>query len=190
MDETWLENGKDVDPDKIVIRYADVLLMYAEAKIELNEVDQSVLDAINRVRARAYGVGLADTDKYPAVTGTDPAKLRKTVRLERRMEFANEGLRYMDLVRWRLASKALTNKSYGILYPSSLLIDKVTSKGGWFWPSTPRIDEDGIPDFTEMENAGQIAVLSQRLWNDRQYLWPVPTKEVLINENLKQNPDY
>lgn len=190
VDETWLENGKDVDPDKIVIRYADVLLMYAEAKIELNEVDQSVLDAINRVRARAYGVGLADTDKYPAVTGTDPAKLRKTVRLERRMEFANEGLRYMDLVRWRLASKALTNKSYGILYPSSLLIDKVTSKGGWFWPSTPRIDEDGIPDFTEMENAGQIAVLSQRLWNDRQYLWPVPTKEVLINENLKQNPDY
>lgn len=43
IDETWLENGKDVDPDKIIIRYADVLLMYAEAKIELNQIDQSVL---------------------------------------------------------------------------------------------------------------------------------------------------
>ena len=58
IDETWLENGKDVDPDKIIIRYADVLLMYAEAKIELNQIDQSVLDAINRVRARAFGVGI------------------------------------------------------------------------------------------------------------------------------------
>lgn len=106
------------------------------------------------------------------------------------MEFAYEGLRYMDLIRWCLASKALTNKNYGLLYPSSLLIEKVTSKGGWFWPSVPEIDEDGIPDFTKMEEAGQIVALSQRLWNDRQYLWPIPTKEVLINENLKQNEGY
>ncbi|WP_301706535.1 RagB/SusD family nutrient uptake outer membrane protein, partial [uncultured Parabacteroides sp.] len=190
IDETWLDNGKDVDPDKIVIRYADILLIYAEAKIELNQIDQSVLDAINMVRSRAYGVDKAATDQYPAVKETDQSKLRKIVRLERRMEFAYEGLRYMDLVRWKLASKALSNKSYGLLYPASLLIENVTSKGGWFWPSTPKIDEDGIPDFTEMEKAGQITVLSQRLWDDRQYLWPIPTKEILINKNLKQNPGY
>ena len=190
IDETWLANGMDVDPDKIIIRYADVLLMYAEAKIELNEIDQSVLDAINQVRARAYGVDISATDSYPAVTEKDQNKLRKILRTERRMELAYEGLRYMDLIRWRLASKALTNKSYGLLYPSSLLIEKVTSQGGWFWPSTPQIDEDGIPDFSAMESAGQIAVLSQRLWNDRQYLWPIPTKEILINENLKQNEGY
>lgn len=190
IDETWLANGMDVDPDKIIIRYADVLLMYAEAKIELNEIDQSVLNAINQVRARAYGVDISATDSYPAVTETDQNKLRKILRTERRMELAYEGLRYMDLIRWRLASKALTNKSYGLLYPSSLLIEKVTSQGGWFWPSTPQIDEDGIPDFSAMESAGQIAVLSQRLWNDRQYLWPIPTKEILINENLKQNEGY
>lgn len=190
IDETWLDNGKDVDPDKIIIRYADILLIYAEAKIELNQIDQSVLDAINMVRARAYGVDKVATDQYPAVKETEQSKLRKIVRLERRMEFAYEGLRYMDLVRWKLASKALNNKSYGLLYPASLLIENVTSKGGWFWPSTPKIDEDGIPDFTEMEKAGQIAVLSQRLWDDRQYLWPIPTKEILINENLKQNPGY
>lgn len=190
IDETWLQNGMDVDPDKIIIRYADVLLMYAEAKIELGEIDASVLDAINSVRARAYGVDKTATDQYPAVTATSQDALRRTVRLERRMELAKEGLRYMDLVRWRLASKALTNKSYGLLYPASLLREKVTSQGLWFWAVTPKIDEDGVPDFTEMEKAGQIAVLSQRAWDDRQYLWPLPTKEVLINENLKQNPGY
>ena len=101
IDETWLENGKDVDPDKIIIRYADVLLMYAEAKIELNQIDQSVLDAINRVRARAYGVDYTNISAYPAITTTSQQKLRTIIRNERRVEFAKEGLRYMDLVRDR-----------------------------------------------------------------------------------------
>lgn len=190
IDETWLENGKDVDPDKIIIRYADVLLMYAEAKIELGQIDQSVLDAINQVRARAYGVDYTNTAAYPAVTTTDPQKLRTILRTERRVEFAKEGLRYMDLVRWKLASKALTRPNYGMLYPVDLLREKVIDKGLWFWPGIPEIDEDGISDFSAMEKAGLIAPMSQRMWNDRQYLWPIPTKEVLINENLEQNPGY
>lgn len=190
IDETWLENGMDVDPDKIIIRYADVLLMYAEAKIELNQIDQSVLDAINQVRARAYGVDYTQTDAYPAVTTTDQQKLRSILRAERRMEFAKEGLRYMDLVRWKIAGKALTRPNYGMLYPVSLLQEKVVDKGLWFWPETPAIDEDGIPDFSAMETAGLIAPMSQRMWNDRQYLWPIPTKEILINDNLVQNPGY
>lgn len=190
IDETWLENGKDTDPDYIIIRYADVLLMYAEAKIELGQIDQSVLDAINQVRARAYGVDYTQTSGYPAVTTTDPQELRTILRTERRVEFAKEGLRYMDLVRWRIAGKALGRPNYGMLYPVSLLQEKVVDKGLWFWPDTPQIDEDGISDFSAMEQAGLIAPLSQRIWNDRQYLWPVPTKEVLINENIKQNPGY
>lgn len=190
IDETWLENGKDVDPDKIIIRYADVLLMYAEAKIELNQIDQSVLDAINRVRARAYGVDYTNISAYPAITTTSQQKLRTIIRNERRVEFAKEGLRYMDLVRWKIAGKALTRPNYGMLYPVSLLREKIIDKGLWFWPDVPQIDEDGIPDFYAMEKAGLIAPMSQRMWNDRQYLWPIPTKEVLINENLKQNPGY
>lgn len=190
IDDTWLENGKDVAQDKIIIRYADVLLMYAEAKIEQNELDQSVLDAINEVRSRAYGVKKSAINEYPAVTMGSQSELRRILRTERRMEFANEGLRYMDLVRWRLAEKALTNKNYGMLYPVADLKSKVIDKGLWFWPSTPEIDENGIPDFTAMETAGLIQVLSQRNWDNRQYLWPIPTKEILINENLKQNPGY
>lgn len=190
IDETWLQNGLDTDPDKIIIRYADVLLMYAEAKIELGQIDESVLNAINQVRARAYGVDVSDTGQYPAVTTTEQSKLRSIVRIERRVEFANEGLRYMDLVRWKLASKALTRPNYGMLYPVSLLREKVVDKGLWFWPSVPDMDEDGIADFSKMEKAGLVAPLSPRLWNDRQYLWSIPTKEILINENIKQNPGY
>ena len=68
MDESCLENAHDIDPDKIIIRYADILLMYAEAKIELNQIDQSVLDAMNEVRARAYGVDKSAVSQYPAFT--------------------------------------------------------------------------------------------------------------------------
>ena len=192
IDELWTQNGRTVDRDYVIMRYADVLLMYAEAKVELGEIDNSVLDAINRVRARAYGVSLEAKDRYPAVSQTDQISLRKTVRLERRVEFANEGLRYMDLIRWKLASKALNKKNYGILYPASDLISKVTSKGLWFWASTPEIDDDGIADFSAMESAGVISVLSQRVWDERQYLWPLPTAELEISPNLinDNNPGY
>lgn len=190
VDETWTENGKQVERDYVIMRYADVLLMYAEAKIELNEIDESVLNAINMVRARGYGVKVTETTKYPAVTNTGQAKLRQTVRLERRVETANEGLRYMDLIRWRLATKALNTTNYGILYPAEDLINNVTSKGLWFWPSTPQIDEDGIANFSAMVDAKQISVLAERKWDERQYLWPIPTSEIEICPNLTQNPGY
>lgn len=190
IDETWLLNGGYVDPDKIVIRYADVLLMYAEAKIELNEIDQSVLDAINMVRSRAYGVNINDINNYPSVTETDQKKLRSIIRTERRVEFAKEGLRYMDLVRWKLNEKVMNLKNYGILYPAELLRENVTDKGYWFWGMVPDIDENGIADFSKLEKAGLIVSLSQRAFDVRQYLWPIPTKEILINNNIKQNPGY
>lgn len=184
IDETWLV-GKVAENDHILMRLAEMYLTYAEAKIELGEVDQSVLDAINTVRARAYKVKKEDVTKYPAVTTTNVAELRQIVRIERRMEFAWEGMRYMDLVRWRLAEKALTRKNYGLLYPT-----KKIQMSDWFWASTPRIDADGLPDFTQLEADGKIQSLCERRWNNRQYLWPIPTKEIQINENIKQNEGY
>lgn len=81
IDKTWADNGYMVAPDMIIIRYAEMLLTYAEAKIELNQIDQSVLDAMNTVRARAYGVDKSATDKYPAFTSTNQAKLRTQLSL-------------------------------------------------------------------------------------------------------------
>lgn len=57
IDETWLQNGFKVDQDIIYCRYAEILLTYAEAKIELNEIDNSVLDALNEVRGACLWCG-------------------------------------------------------------------------------------------------------------------------------------
>lgn len=188
VDDTWLLNGNRIEPDNIIIRYADVLLMYAEAKTELNEIDKSVLDAVNSVRARAYKVALTATT-YPAITTTDQALLRKAIRLERRMELAYEGLRYMDIVRWKLANKVLNRPIYGMLDPNDLKT-KVVDKNLWFFPSTPAIDEDGVADFKPMFDAGLIKLIVPCSWTDRQYLWPIPTAEIQINPNMKQNEGY
>lgn len=111
----WVDYQKDGDnPDNstinfILIRYADVLLMYAESKIELNEIDQSVYDAINKVRQRP-------TVEMPPVTGgKTQAEMREIVRRERTVELAWEGLRIFDLNRWRIG-KDKTGLVEGINY--------------------------------------------------------------------------
>src|SRR5690554_4601243 len=189
VDEDWLTNYS-ADNDKILMRYADVLLMYAEAKIELDEIDQSVLDAINQVRARAYQVEYTNVEAYPAVTSTDKQTLRTVIKMERRMEFAFEGVRYSDLIRWQIAEKALNQDIYGMLDVEELRA-KVIKPGLWFFPMTPEIDEDGIADLSPMFEAGLVKRLAIRQFDaPKQYLWPIPTKEILINPNLDPNPGY
>jgi len=186
---TWrAADGRYQDNPIILMRYADILLMYAEAKIELDEIDQSVLDAINRVRARAYGVDLTETSLYPPVTTTDQVELRRALRLERRIEFAWEGRRFWDLHRWRFFEEAFI-PYYGH-HPYALLKERIVDAGLWFWPWTPEIDENGIPDFDPMFEAGLIALYVERHFEPKQYLWPIPNTEVLINKNIEQNPLY
>lgn len=189
IDEDWSDDNL-TDPEKIIIRYADVLLMYAESSIELGMIDQSVLDAMNTVRSRAYGTNKESVDEYPEITEMEQEFLRNLVRIERRMELSNEGLRYMDLIRWRLAEKVLNRDSYGLLDVAELK-EEVVNPGLWFFPMTPDIDEDGSPDFSKLFEAGLIKVLSTRDFDsNKQYLWPIPTTDILINENLSQNPGY
>lgn len=189
IDISWTENGKQVDRDYIIMRYADVLLMYAEAKIELGQIDASVVDAINQVRARAYSVDASATTLYPAVNIDTQDVMRKAVRIERRMELANENLRYMDLIRWDLASKALNGYNYINLQPEDLQ-SKVINADLWFWGMTPQIDEDGLVDFSALYNAGLIALGAKRVFPDRQYLWPIPTHDMELCPNLVNNPGY
>ena len=190
VDASWTENGLQVENDYLIMRYADVLLMWAEAKIELGEIDAEVVDAINQVRSRAYGVNSSMTDAYPAVTSTDRDVLRKTVRLERRVELAKEGRRYMDLVRWNLATKALNSYNY-INLDANACLEQVYNKGLWFWPETPQIDEDGLADFEPMAEKGLIQRGAQRVFPERQMLWPLPVHDTeLCNGNLEQNPGY
>lgn len=190
IDNSWTENGYRVEPPKIIYRYAETLLTYAEAKIELNEIDQSVLDAMNMVRARAYGVDKGEVDKYPSFISRDQNILRIQLRTERRMEFAKENIRFSDIMRWRYAEIVMKRKNYGMIYPASDCLENIVKKGDWFWAFTPVIDNNGLPDFSKLEAAGKIQTLSQRVWDDRQYLWPIPTTEIQINPNMSQNPGY
>ena len=86
--------------------------------------------------------------------------------------------------------KVMSKKVYMMLYPASLWIEKVVSQGDWFWPFAPDIDENGLADFSKLEAAGKIASITEKKWDDRQYLWPIPTTEIQINTNMKQNPNY
>lgn len=85
------------DQDFVHLRYADILLMYAEAKNEVSGPDESIYNAINSIRARP-GVDM------PAIAeGLSKDGLRQVIRKERRIELALEGLRYYDLKRWKIA---------------------------------------------------------------------------------------
>lgn len=88
--------------DFYVIRYADVLLMRAEALIETNSLTQEVYDLINTVRGR---VGMPKVEDVEGA-GLSQDQLRQIVRHERRVELAFEGLRFMDLKRWGVMDKA------------------------------------------------------------------------------------
>lgn len=192
IDNDWIDDFC-ADPDKLIMRYADVLLIYAEAMIELGTIDDSVLTAMNTVRARAYKVDVG-SDQYPRITTTNQAALRTILRTERRMEFAFEGLRIYDLYRWRIAEKVMNRCNYGFSTDKARM-DKIIKDKKWFFPGTPKIDEDGCPDFTTIPDLLTYATkLSTRVFDateGKNYLWPIPTDDYLATGgSIGQNPGY
>ncbi|MEJ7767798.1 MAG: RagB/SusD family nutrient uptake outer membrane protein [Chitinophagaceae bacterium] len=87
----------------IILRYADVLLMYAEANIELGKMDASVIKAIDDVRARVKMPGL----QARGIVVTDQAAMRTAVRHERTVELAMEGWHFYDIRRWDIAQNLI-----------------------------------------------------------------------------------
>lgn len=89
-----------------ILRYADVVLMHAEAANELGGAANTTLalTALNSVRARARG---GNATLLPNVTTTVQADLRTAIRRERRVELAMENDRFFDLVRWGVSQTAL-----------------------------------------------------------------------------------
>jgi hypothetical protein len=110
-----------------LIRYADVLLMYAEAQNEQAGPDNSVYEAVNKIRRR---IGMAD---YPS--GLTQEDMRARIRDERRWEFAFEHQRYFDLLRWRIAHT---------LIPPSHSKKVFTNPRDYLWPY-PQDEMDNSP---------------------------------------------
>ena len=91
-----------------MIRYADVLLMYAEATNEATGASQDVYDAVEQVRQRA---GL---DPYQLKTGMSKDEMRAAIQQERRVEFAFEESRFWDVRRWKIAEQTDNQQMKGM----------------------------------------------------------------------------
>jgi hypothetical protein len=100
--------NEGADQNIRVIRYAEVLLMNAEANMELNNA-AAALTSLNAVRARARG---AKINILPNVTTTDQATLRKAIYHERRVELAMEFDRYFDVVRQGRGAEVFGSKGF------------------------------------------------------------------------------
>lgn len=177
------------DLDFILIRYAEVLLIYAEAKIELGQIDDSVLSAINRLRARAYSVDVSNTDAYPAIETMEQNELRAVIRRERKVELANEGFRLFDIRRWRIAEKVMPVTIYGRILDTS----KATG--------VPKIDDDCFVSYDGVEQQYDLNLdsrfpnaLNRKFNKDRDYLCPIPQQEIDtyrgLGGSLAQNPGF
>jgi hypothetical protein len=149
------------------MRYADILLMYAEAKIELNEIDASVLTAINAVRTRA--------GQPAAVAGTQ-ADMRQLVRRERAVEFAGEGMRLFDLRRWDIYATANSGPVVG------------ASLDGVVVPTTPTFDINDVPNYsTSISQRINFRNQIRNNANPKFKLWPIPQFEIDVNTGLLPN---
>src|SRR5690606_9899498 len=125
------------DLDFGIIRYAEVLLTYAEAKIMLNQVDDLTKTCINDVRRRG---GLDMTVADVSLTSKTSQEWVDLIRNERRIEFAGEGLRYDDILRWKIAEQVLNQPALGHtkLVNGSLeslkIEDRTFQSNNYIWP--------------------------------------------------------
>ena len=162
--------NSEIDP--ILFRYAEVLLNYAEAKIEANNIDQSVYDAINAVRTRA------SVNMPPITFDKTQSELRNIIRKERKYELSCEGFRLFDINRWKIADKVMPGNLLGRI-PTGYL------------SNAPAIDEIGTPDYSSVSNENLMRVIEVRLFDKaKNYLWPIPRLELEVNKALVQNPNY
>lgn len=112
--------GNNTDMDVIYIRYADILLIYAEA---LNEVNNGpnidAYNAINAVRKRARFNGTVEQNILPDLAGLTYQQFKDAILHERRLEFVMEGSRWGDLVRMGKLTEVVTNSGKSNATPSS-----------------------------------------------------------------------
>lgn len=160
FDEAWSGNLSTYGNNVPLLRYADILLMYLEAKLRAgNPIDQALLDAtINQVRGR-------DNVNMPPLTETNPDKLFELIRKERMIELAFEGWRLWDLARWGISEERLNMDIYGSpFYVSNQELMK---------------KKDGQRDIYDRW------YVNTRSFNDGQEHWPIPLAETNINPNLR-----
>jgi len=211
-----------VDPIQInevdypVLRYAETLLIYAEAKAELDELTQSDLDiSINLLRDRAGMPSMTinptteslQQARFPNVSNSNILEIRR----ERRVEMAFEGFRFDDLMRWK-AGKLLEQEPEGLYFPGLgkydltgdgvddiILIDENESVPGGGDKEQNSLGVDlvyyrtGVQDsdasvYLKNGNSGTVQTVKERgeFQEPKYYYRPIPATHVTVNPNLTQ----
>lgn len=158
-----------------IFRYAEVLLIYAEATFELNgSISDSNLDkSINLLRARGKIAPLTN-----ALVSMNSLDMLTEIRRERTVELMFEGERLEDLKRWGIAVAELQKPILGFQWDNS------------DWSSAPNM---GLDDFTAHGTNSEGFIIKQpeslRFFTDRNLLLPLPLKELLLTD-WEQNPGW
>lgn len=198
-----------------ILRYSDVLLMYAEADNELNGPTALAYNAINQVRRRGYGKSITT----PNVTVDLPAGLSKSaffdaIVKERSLELGGEGERKYDLVRWNLLNTKLAATKAALLamstqsapyntLPTSMYYYKTAvsddnSYGGGIWansfykaaPSATPANTTKIVWLSAAINTTALSRYATGFTTGKSELLPLPQPARDANPNLTQNPGY
>lgn len=201
--------------DTPLLRYAEILLIYAEAKAELGTItDAEWAQTIGALRARA---GITDgLDKVPSVK--DPLLVKYygdlsaavlEVRRERAIELIMEGHRQVDLKRWACGELWETMPWEGVYVPAldtqldmngdgvmdvyftSKKADELSKEDGKI---AAYLNENQTMKKLEDDPKGGYVMYyaygDRRVWNDNMYLYPIPTQVGIMNPNLVQNPGW
>lgn len=189
----------------LIFRYAEILLIHAEAKAELGTLTQADLDmSVNLLRTRVGMPHLqisAPIDPvlaaaYPNVGGTLQNMILE-IRRERRVELACEGFRYDDLMRWK-SGALLARPFLGMYFPGpgsydlngDGTVDVVLVTTATTASNQKQI---GVDIFLTNGNSGNVVpypALVKAFSENKNYYFPLPTTELLLNTNLVQNPGW
>jgi len=169
----YLTSSSQCETPFMLCRYAEVLLNFAEAKVELNQIDDECLSALNLIRQRA---GMPDIK-----ANLSQAEMRHVIQYERKVELFNEGFRRNDLNRWKRAEVVLNRPVFGRPVVGNYDV----------YPSVS-FDEYGDPvyDYTNYapHPSSDYRILIRSVFDkNRDYLWPISETELNLNSGLGQN---
>ncbi len=155
-----VKNNKMPNRSSVIFRLGEIYLNYAESLNESDPGNPDILVYVNKIRERA-GLPKYGTDEGNVfLKSTSQEAIRELIRAERRVELAFENHRYFDCKRWKISTQTDDGPFYG------MNVDK------------------GRPEFYER------TVFEERVFDPKNYLWPIPQTEIYKNKNLVQNPDW
>jgi hypothetical protein len=170
MTERMINDGEE-GADWPNIRYAEVLLIYAEALYERNGAisDDDLNRSVNLLRERGRVAPL--TNALVATYGLD---MRQEIRRERAVELLMEGFRLDDLKRWYIAVEEMRKPLLSIKYTGT--------ETEALFPDPNRVYETDAEGYIIFERA------DERYFSEKNYLHPIPLQQRFLNPNLEQNP--